>query len=396
MFSNRNQPGIARLGASLTLGALALILTAGTAVADRASGISTSEDGSTVTIHGWGGEDRGYLGVRLEEDTDSEEGGARITQIVDDSPADEAGLRKGDVIVSFDGRTIRGPVALTERIHGTKGGDSVTVEVMRDGRRETFTVEMADRKSLWSGSGMTVISPEFTERLSEQMEQLGERFGSAFACEDDDCTLVAPQWNVCGEDEECEGPSFNYNYFFSGGRPVLGVQLVEITPELRSHLGSDEEIGVLVSKIVDNSPAEKAGMQVGDLIVSVAGEPISDTRDLRSALRDKTGESFSVDVIRKGRAQTLDVTIERPKRDRPTGPRAGVFYAPDSRNVRVVTPRLLSVPGTRYNVSVAPRPVAPLPPQPRAVPRPIAPERPVAPPRPPRPERRFPTTLNTV
>ncbi|NIS30982.1 MAG: PDZ domain-containing protein, partial [Actinobacteria bacterium] len=51
-----------------------------------------------------------------EEETDLDEGGARVTHVMDDSPADRAGLRRGDVIIGFNGKTIRGPAGLTKQI----------------------------------------------------------------------------------------------------------------------------------------------------------------------------------------------------------------------------------------------------------------------------------------
>jgi len=107
-----------------------------------------------------------------------------------------------------------------------------------------------------------------------------------------------------------------------GHKPSLGVQLVETTPELREHLGGTEEAGVLVSKILSGMPAQKAGLLVGDLIVSVDGEPVASSNDLILALRDKVGETFDVEIVRNSRTRTLEVTIPEPETDRPTGPRA--------------------------------------------------------------------------
>ena len=70
------------------------------------------DDPSTFVFLGGLGEGA-FLGVSLEEETELDSGGARVTHVVDDSPAEKAGIEEGDVIVSFDGETIRGPVALT-------------------------------------------------------------------------------------------------------------------------------------------------------------------------------------------------------------------------------------------------------------------------------------------
>ena len=90
-----------------------------------------------------------YLGVQLEEETEYPEGGARITEVVDDSPASEAGFVAGDIIVDFDGHTIRGPVGLTQKIHAKKPSDPVSIRFVRDGRKRTVEVELGRRSNLF-------------------------------------------------------------------------------------------------------------------------------------------------------------------------------------------------------------------------------------------------------
>ena len=75
-----------------------------------------------------------FMGVHLEEEVDHPEGGARVSEVVRDSPADAAGIEDGDIVVRFDGHVIRGPVALTQKIHAREPGDVVEVVVIRDGR----------------------------------------------------------------------------------------------------------------------------------------------------------------------------------------------------------------------------------------------------------------------
>ena len=80
--------------------------------------------------------DGAYLGVRLTEEIEHPDGGARVTGVVDDSPAAEAGIREDDIIVEFDGNTIRGPVALTKKIRACEAGHEVTIKVIRDGKAQ--------------------------------------------------------------------------------------------------------------------------------------------------------------------------------------------------------------------------------------------------------------------
>ena len=118
-------------------------------------------------------------------------------------------------------------------------------------------------------------------------------------------------------------PEVRNLFSLAWGKPKLGVELVETTVELRDHLGGSEDEGVLIGKVLAGTPAANSDLRVGDLILSVAGESVASVGELREALADKQGESFSIRVARDGRAVTVEVTIPEPDRDRPTGPRAG-------------------------------------------------------------------------
>jgi predicted metalloprotease with PDZ domain len=356
-----------RTAVRITLG-VALTL-AGTASVPRADEpIVITTDPSVRVLVGEDGESA-YLGVRLEEETEHSEGGARVTRVVDESPAADAGLREGDIIVGFDGETIRGPVGLTKQIHAKKPGDTVSVTVIRDGREMPLEVELGNRAAgrwAWTMPEISVpeIDPQQWEELGEHLGSLGQGFTQSFDCEDDDCVFVAPGApGLFCDGDDCSSFSLSW-----GGRPKLGVQLVETTAELRTHLGGEEDAGVLVSKVLEGTPAEQAGIEVGDLIVAVDGERVKSTTGLRRALADKTGETFDVEVMRDGQSRRLEVTIPEPDNDVPTGPRA--LFVP--RAPAAVVP-VQAVP-----LPVAPRivvPVAPVPPAAPAPPAPAAPRR---------------------
>ncbi|HEX5719720.1 MAG TPA: PDZ domain-containing protein [Thermoanaerobaculia bacterium] len=109
----------------------------------------------------------------------------------------------------------------------------------------------------------------------------------------------------------------------SEGTPVrrgfLGVGLTELTPELRAHFGVPEDSGVMVSSVEDGSPADKAGIRVGDIIASLDGKDVKSSWDIRSQVRElKEGEQVPMTVYRDGKAQNLSAAIamrERPELD---------------------------------------------------------------------------------
>ena len=232
---------------------------------------------------------RPFLGLSVEEETEGSQGGARVTEVIPDSPAEKIGLREGDVIVRVDGKSIYGPQGLTRQIREHEPGQSTKLEVVRDGVTRSVTVV------------------------------LGERRG------------IARVYGYSGDDEP-EGDGLRHLHMDAprawvglGGmhRPRLGVQLVETTPELREHLGGHAEAGVLVGKVMKGMPAEMAGIRVGDIIESVDGQTIEDTGDLIEAIQRNEGGVLRLEIVRGGRPQTIEVTLPEPtERDEPGGPRA--------------------------------------------------------------------------
>lgn len=96
----------------------------------------------------------------------------------------------------------------------------------------------------------------------------------------------------------------------SSSRGYLGVQLVEITPELRAHYGANRNAGVLVGSVEPDSPAAKAGIEVGDVIVKADGESVESVNDLTGRIRDKkAGDTVKIEISRNRAAKTVTATI---------------------------------------------------------------------------------------
>jgi membrane-associated protease RseP (regulator of RpoE activity) len=94
-------------------------------------------------------------------------------------------------------------------------------------------------------------------------------------------------------------------------RGTLGVELVEITPELREHFGAPRDAGVLVARVTPDGPAARAGVRVGDVITAVDGQKIGDDTDLRRQIRDKHDkEVAALEVLRNRGRQTVKAQIE--------------------------------------------------------------------------------------
>ena len=105
-------------------------------------------------------------------------------------------------------------------------------------------------------------------------------------------------------------------------RGFLGVNLTELTPELRAHFGAPEGEGVMVSKVEEGSPADKAGIKVGDILTSVDGQAIKNSWEVMAKVRRlEDGQQVPLEVWRNGKAQNLTATIaERERSEMDMGP----------------------------------------------------------------------------
>lgn len=97
----------------------------------------------------------------------------------------------------------------------------------------------------------------------------------------------------------------------------LGVELVNLNEPLRAHFGVPEGSGVLVSNVVDDSPAARAGVQVGDIITRFDGEDVTSSRKLTTMVRKaEAGDPADLEIWRDGKVETASTTLdERPRPD---------------------------------------------------------------------------------
>jgi len=103
--------------------------------------------------------------------------------------------------------------------------------------------------------------------------------------------------------------------------PRLGIVVFSLTPELRMFYGATSDHGVLVARVAPRSPAARAGLRVGDALVAVRGDSVSDSDEILDALSNLTrSEVFSLTVIRDHKIITLQATISRPAEAQPPTP----------------------------------------------------------------------------
>jgi predicted metalloprotease with PDZ domain len=95
-------------------------------------------------------------------------------------------------------------------------------------------------------------------------------------------------------------------------RGYLGVELTELTPELRTHFGAPSDAGVMVARVVPDSPADRAGLKVGDILTALDGKPVASSWDVRARVRPmEEGAMLPLEVRRDGTARAARSTTPR-------------------------------------------------------------------------------------
>jgi C-terminal processing protease CtpA/Prc len=101
-----------------------------------------------------------------------------------------------------------------------------------------------------------------------------------------------------------------FSFAFSSGS-WIGVHAQSMTPELREHFGAPKDRGVLVAQVVADSPAARAGLKTGDIIVKAGDTDVKEFHDLAAAVSEtEEGKTLTLEVIRDRRTQRIDVKVE--------------------------------------------------------------------------------------
>ncbi|MGH9968019.1 MAG: PDZ domain-containing protein [Pyrinomonadaceae bacterium] len=237
--------------------------------------------------------------------------GAGITSVIKDSPAEKAGLRKDDVILRFDNESVTSVRKLNRLVSEVAPDQTVRLGISRGGSEQEVAVTIGKRDDYknalqdWHGK----IAPLGGGKMRiEGFEELGK-----------------------------DGFAFSF-----GNNRRIGVSTTTLTKQLAEYFGVPDGKGVLVTSVVEDGPAAKAGIKAGDVITALDGEKIEDAGDLSRALNKKKEGDVTLTVIRNKSARTFPVT-----------PKAGdTIFHPGTVGRRVIVPRIELPTIPEMNISI--------------------------------------------
>ena len=204
---------------------------------------------------------RGWLGVTIQPVTKElaekfgldEPMGALVADVVPDSPADKAGIKRGDVIIGYEGKPVKDMHALPRLVAETKVGNEVSLEVVRDGKKRPLQVTIGELKA------EAQAEPKATQESEVK----------------------------------------------------LGMGLQELTPDLAKQMGMAGKKGLIVTSVDRGGPAAEAGLMRGDVILEAAQKPVTQVSQFKDmATKLKSGEGLLLLIQR--RDSTLFVVIKSP------------------------------------------------------------------------------------
>jgi serine protease Do len=174
-----------------------------------------------------------------------------VTQVYPGSPAADAGMKQGDVIVEFAGKRVHNPRGLTEVVQQLPFGSKQKATVLRDGKEMAVEVVVKARPNEFGGAG-----EKRDDRPAEEPK---------------------PASTASSE---------------------FGLEVSDLTPEVAEKMNLKGFEGVLVTRVVDDSPADEAGLSTGMLVQEVGGKPVKNAKAFEEALKKHTPDKGVLVLVR--------------------------------------------------------------------------------------------------
>lgn len=293
----------------------------------------------------------GYIGVSFVGETvrmlgapDEERAQVIVRGVSKGSPAEKAGLQAGDEIIRINGMSpANGKFAAVART--LTEGDTVALRVKRDGKEREYRVIAAPRPGGRDGmlatdrvifsDSVRVLMRGFMDsarlhldtmklprifmhgdsgNFNIRIERFGNLRGDTLFFGKDSVMLRHFREGIPKSDEllrhfEGElGPGAIFRSMELGSRAIAGAEFTDLDPAMKTYFGTDR--GLLTLRVVPETPAARAGLMVGDIVVKANGRALSRVADLRNLIFEHPG-TLKLEIVRKGETRTLDVQTRR-------------------------------------------------------------------------------------
>ena len=241
-----------------------------------------------------------FLGVSVEDISKEnmsrygmrEVRGAGVIQVIKDSPAEKAGLKKDDVILRFEGESVTSARKLTRLVSEASADQTVRLTISRGGSEQEVSATLAKHDGTLNVFGSAMPPDLFRGTMPPDILRGSTPFPMKI---DPGMIQINPG----------EG-----GFMFAFGNRRIGVSTQPLTKQLADYFGVKDG-GLLVTSVNDNSPAAKAGLKAGDVITAVDGEKVTSPGDVSRAISKKEDGPVSLTIVRDRNTRTVTVTPEK-------------------------------------------------------------------------------------
>ncbi|MCF3110974.1 PDZ domain-containing protein [Niabella sp. CC-SYL272] len=208
--------------------------------------------------------------------TQKTEDGVTVMNVSEESAADKAGLKEGDIITAVDGKTIAAPDELSAAIKDKNPGDKVSISYKRDNKSYTTQAALTKWKApdTMGFRGGTESFPAPNIDFNDLMRQLPNQNGGS------------RNFRFYGN------PSFETN------SPKIGIRIQDL----------EKGDGVKILDVDKGSDADKAGLKSGDIVKEINGQPANGTDQATRLIRSSRKPSLDFKISRNGKSQSITVT----------------------------------------------------------------------------------------
>ena len=240
----------------------------------------------------------GFLGVYAENISRenmsryrvSQVRGVGVTQVVKDSPAEKAGLRKDDVILRLDGENVSSVRKLNRLVSELSPDQSVKVSISRGGSEQEVTATIGKRNNSNMAQNLLGGEPRIFKWEGPNLK--------GFKWE----TPLLNRHNFPNLPNDG-----NLSFYLSNSRRI-GVSTMSLTKQLADYFGIADGKGALVTSVTEDGPAAKAGVKAGDVITAVDGEAVDSPGDISRVINRKKEGDVTLTIMRNKSQQTIHVT----------------------------------------------------------------------------------------
>ncbi len=204
---------------------------------------------------------RGWLGVTIQHTMQPVEG-ALVISVIEDSPAEKAGIQEQDVIMEIEGEAIKDVIALVKMVQSHESGDEISVKLYRDEEEIELNAVLEVKRDQ--------PAPYYKQMMEEKMPQMKKK-----------------------------------------SKPKLGVIVQDVIDEESGEAEAQKIDGTTIIKVIEGSPAEKAGLKENDVIIAIDDHDIDSSGALLRTLGLYEGdEEIEIAVIRGDKEVSFHAKLE--------------------------------------------------------------------------------------